>query len=630
MKKILLPLLIALSLFCGCNTDEATHYERTNSMFADSLGGNISAGQWWRTSVTLIVNVTTDEPVKLWLTTSQYGVTYLCDYKELDKSMTVKMTAPQGQEDLYLNYIYKNRKRSQAVTLSGKTEEFINLDVSSSSQSARTTRAGATPPASLCGNSIQGNASYYQFTDVQLGDFFHMMDLVKNNLDAKNVLGLNCNYELESNGPFYITWANGYEAEQRSRILGYFYHSPNTYDDIKYVDLSETHKWDYIDGLSKVQYQFREDISVDGWVFKANTWYDANFDMHDTYGATKANNPDRIGDDAYNSQEVYYRYSEEISAVRGISFLIDVPEGMRIGFYLRSDEEPLPSQWNLLQTQGIRPYVANADDFMGTCFCVEKMNVIGNGRGQHRSFIADYDEVIWMGMEDLLNGGDHDCNDVIFGVVADLPILMPDIVDPELVTEPPTPTVDEADPFPWTIAYEDVYRDPDFDFNDAVIKLLPDYENERCCIMAMATGSPQRMYLHFDGPDGDQLIGEMHEMMGASLTYINTKGSMANTPFVMVDCVPWPKGYTMAEDAKRFYIEIQRGSCEDCSDVITLAHEPGKMPEALLVAGEWQWPLEGVHIFNTYEEFPNWAQDVTRTRFWEWYKSPQLNTYVSY
>ena len=138
------------------------------------------------------------------------------------------------------------------------------------------------------------------------------------------------------------------------------------------------------------------------------------------------------------------------------------------------------------------------------------------------------------------------------------------------------------------------------------------------------------MYLHFDGPDGDQLIGEMHEMMGASLTYINTKGSMANTPFVMVDCVPWPKGYTMAEDAKRFYIEIQRGSCEDCSDVITLAHEPGKMPEALLVAGEWQWPLEGVHIFNTYEEFPNWAQDVTRTRFWEWYKSPQLNTYVSY
>lgn len=635
MKYIPISFLFIISLLCGCNTEEATQYERTNAMFIDSLGGNISVEQWWRTAVTLKVNVTTDEPMKVWLTASQYGITYLCDYKELSNSTTITMTAPQGQGQLYLNYIYKKKILSQAVTLSGKTEEFINLNVSNRSRKAPQTRAGTSPPASLCGNSIQGNAKYYQFTDIQLDDFFTMMDLVKNNLDAKNVLGLNCNYELESNGPFYITWANGYEAEQRSRILGYYYHSPNTYDDIKYVDLSETHKWDYIDGLAKVQYQFDQDISVDGYLFKANTWYDANFDMHDTYGATKANNPDRVGDNAYNSQEVYYRYSKEISAMRGISFLIDVPEGMRIGFYLRSDEEPLPSQWNLLQSLGVKPYVSNSSDFMGTCFCAEKMNEIGNGRGKHRSFIADYEEVIWMGMEDLLDGGDHDCNDVIFGVVADLPIFMPDIVDPELVTDPMSPTIDEVDPFPWTIAYEDTYRDPDFDFNDAVIKLLPDYINERCCVMVMAAGSPQRLYLHYDGPDGDRVLGEMHELMlggrfDSGTTYINTKGSLASTPFVTVDCVPWPKEYTMANDAKRFYIEIQRGSCTDCNDFITLAQEPGKMPEALLVAGEWKWPMERVHIFDTYEDFPSWARDVTRTRFWEWYSVPTGNTFVSY
>jgi LruC domain-containing protein len=86
----------------------------------------------------------------------------------------------------------------------------------------------------------------------------------------------------------------------------------------------------------------------------------------------------------------------------------------------------------------------------------------------------------------------------------------------------------------------------------------------------------------------------------------------------------------MAEDAKRFYIEIQRGNCNDCSDVITLAHEPGMMPEALLVAGEWQWPMEGRRISEAYLDFPKWAQDETRTRFWEWYKTPEMNTYVSY
>jgi LruC domain-containing protein len=86
----------------------------------------------------------------------------------------------------------------------------------------------------------------------------------------------------------------------------------------------------------------------------------------------------------------------------------------------------------------------------------------------------------------------------------------------------------------------------------------------------------------------------------------------------------------MANDAKRFYIEVQRGTCSDCTDVITLAQDPGHMPEALLVAGEWQWPMEGVHIFDAYDNFPQWARDETKIRFWEWYKTPEMNTYVSY
>jgi hypothetical protein len=639
MKYLSYLFSLFMLLVVGCSTEEATENERVNASFLDSIGGSVSAQQWWRTAVRLKVNVVTDNQVLLLLVGNQNGRSFLYDRKEVSSSGSVIMTAPQGQgSTLSLLASYKGKTTTQEITLSGKPEDVVNLNLTST----RSAQTRAVHPASLSGRSIRGDAQYHQFTDSQLNEFFEMMSLNEERADAKNVLNLNCNYELESNGPFYITWATGKEAEQRSRILGYYYHSPYTYDDIRYVDLSETHKWDYIDGLAKVQYQISITDEVDGYRFVPNTWYDANFDMHDTYGSTKVNNNDRLGDNNYNAQAVYDRYLTNISALRGISFKIDVPEGMRIGFYLRADEEPYPAQWDLVQSVNIRPYVTNRQYFMGTCFSAEFLNVEGNGKGTHRSFIEPYDEIYWMGMEDLVEGGDHDCNDVIFGVVADMKIWMPTIVDPRLKDpepvdpdpqDPEPPSVDvDADPFPWTIAYEDVYRNADFDFNDAVIKVVPDYENELCCVTVMAAGSTSRMYLHYDGPDGDQNLGEVHELFGKNRKqdYINTQGALASTPFTSVDCVPWPSTYTMAEDAKRFYIEVQRGTCDDCSDVITLAHEPGKMPEAVLVAGEWQWPLEGTHISSAYDDFPKWAQDVTRTRFWEWYKTPNYDTFVTY
>lgn len=92
----------------------------------------------------------------------------------------------------------------------------------------------------------------------------------------------------------------------------------------------------------------------------------------------------------------------------------------------------------------------------------------------------------------------------------------------------------------------------------------------------------------------------------------------------------WPKSYTMAQDAKRFYIEVKRGTCEDCADVITLANESGKTPEALLIAGEWKWPKEGTNIMNTYDTFADWSKDVTKLAYWNWYSYPKSNTYVNY
>ncbi len=625
MRHFIYILFLIVFFVTSCSTDEISETERTRSEFIDSIGGKISDLQWWHTSVSLKVDVTTEDSVKLLLFGIQGNRRVLYDYKIVDTSGVVSMTIPQGQvKTVYLRSICNQKSKFQSITLSGKPEETVSVNTTVTQ--AALTRADEKP-ASLCGQSINKDAHYISLTDDQIESFFTLMATKKSGVDAKKVDGLICNYEVESNGPFFITWVSGYEASQKSHILGYYYHSAVSYDDITYVDLSETHKWDYIDGLSKVQYQINIEDSIDGHYFMPYTWYDANFDMSDLYGATICNNMDRVGDNAYNMHGVYKRYGIGISAMRGISFKIDVPEGVRVGFYLRCDEEPLPEQWTMLRMNGIRPYTENQDEFMGTNFSAEFMNIIGKGNGKHRSFIKDSGDIYWMGMEDVLDGGDLDCDDVIFGVTTDLSIHMPIIVDPILQSD----SLDDYDPFPWTIAYEDVNRKADYDFNDAVIKLVPDYKNEQCCVTVMAAGSDARMYLHYDGPDGDVNLGEIHELLGSShQTYINTREGIAVTPFTLIDCVPWPQGYTMANDAKRFYIEIQRGTCDDCTDVITLAQEPGKAPEAILVAGEWQWPKEGIHIKDAYSDFPGWAGDVTKTQIWDWYQYPETDTYVSY
>ena len=405
-------------------------------------------------------------------------------------------------------------------------------------------------------------------------------------------------------------------------MLGYYYHSPGTYEDIQYVDIAETEVYDYIDGLAKVQYQVNE-TTAKKYGVTANHWYDANFDMKDTWDS----NPTwglRANDDTYSCMAAYKRYGKGITALRGITFKVDVPKGMRVGFYDRWDVTPRPDQYDRLVRYGVRPYTTR-DNFMGTSYSAERMNVI-NQNGNFRSFIDEHENVMWMGMENDITGGDLDCNDVIFGVTVKMAIYKPGVVEPDL-----QPIAEYDEVMPWTIAFEDVARNADFDFNDAVIKLMPDPKKELCTVTVMAAGSKARMYLHYDGPDGDQNLGEIHELLGGKSTeLINTPMSIVSTPFVEVGSVKWPKGYNVATDAGRFYIEIQRGTCEECTDMITLADSPGKMPQALLVAGEWKWPKEGTHIFSTYHIFPSWAKDATKVNYWGWYGSPISGNYVTY
>lgn len=635
--------MMALSLtMLSCSTENGySEFERTQAYFLDKLNGAVSPSQWWKTSVTVYVKVETSAPTELWMISEDESTIF--DYRKVEQNGDYAMTVPQGKGmTIKLVSICNRHKKYQTITLTGKNTEQVFLYVTEdNNRSANSQVVSKFPMAissmeddgphcdpnvhySLHGNSIVGGTEHYEFTIDQKLELVEMLKILTHEaVNAKTGHGLNCDYELESKGPFRITWLTGYEANQQSQILGYYYHSPNTYEDIEFHDLSDTQKYDIIDGFAKVQYQIRDTsyVAHPEYGILPNKWYDANFDMSDKFGSTSANNSNRIGDQAYNGMEVFRIFGTGVSRLRGISFPIDVPEGKHLGFYLKNDEVKKPEQWDALKKIGIKNIGAR-DNWKATNFCVEAFN----DKKTHRSCILPYTHTIWMGMENVYTGGDFDCNDVIFGITTEIGIVQPSPVEPDI-----NYIVSGLEKMPWTIAYEDVGREADFDFNDAVIKVVPDYEQETCCVTVEAAGSPYRMYLHYDGPDGDVNMGEIHELLGGKPGHkINTATSVPEEPFVEIDCVPWPKTYTMSEDAKRFWIEVERGTCTDCTDAITLAQTPGQLPEAMLIAGEWKWPMEEVHIFSAYNSFPQWAKDVSKTGYWNWYSNAKAGTTVSY
>lgn len=637
-----LALLPLLTTSCA-KEDGYSELERTQAYFLDKLNGAVSPSQWWKTSVTLHVDVRTWASTNILLMSEDENT--LFDYIQVEQSGIYKMTAPQGKGmNLKLIYVCNKKKNSQTITLTGKNAEQITVIVPESW--AKTPLAKSTPTAptveaedtptddgprfdpnvdfSLHGYSMVGGAEHYEFELQEKLELVEMLKILsQEGINAKTGHHLNCDYELESNGPFRITWLTGYEAYQDSHVLGYYFHSPDTYTDIEFHDLAETHKYDIIDGLAKVQYQIRDTsyVAHPEYGILPNKWYDANYDMRDLFGAKTASNLKRVGDQAYNGMEVFRIFGTGVKRLRGISFPIDVPIGKHVGFYLKKDEVLNSAQWDQLHRIGIKN-IGERENWKACNFSVEALNI----NKTHRSCIIPKNKTTWMGMEDMLTGGDLDCNDVIFGITTDIGVLQPTPVEPDI-----NYVIEGHEPMPWTIAYEDVGREADFDFNDAVIKIVPDYEKETCCVTVEAAGSPYRMYLHYDGPDGDVNMGEIHEILGGRYgRKINTSTSVAEEPFVEIDCVPWPKEYSIGEDAKRFWIEVQRGTCVDCTDAITLAMEPGQLPEALLVAGEWKWPMEGVHIFSAYNSFPQWAKDVSKTGYWGWYSNSKAGTTVSY
>ena len=611
-KNIYLALMAGTLTLVSCSNDkEMSAVERTHTSFENLLGGAYSPMQWWRTAVKMKVSATTQDTADVYAFFVGEESGTLFDYKRVTKDSTFCMTVPQTHET---RVVLMAKTRTNTVTkeiiLTGMPEQTVDFDISQLKENTTETRAFS--PSTRAGQSLYGtdilrNTGY---TEVNREGIDIVTQYTKEGLDIEKN-GLNGNYELISQGPFKVTMFYGFTGQYKSRILGYYRHSPGTYQDLELVDMVDTHAYDYINGEAKLQYQ------LDG----IDTWFDSNFDYRDGYTAPFTTMADRLGDDVYNIQHVMDKYGNRMTKARGLTWEINVKPGDRIGFYLKMEGQQNSAQRELDVKKGL-PSGRLPNPMYETNWSAKVLNT----DGKHRSVLIQDHGYTIMGMEDATSIGDFDCNDVLFGLHADMESEMPLITVPDIDIILPSMKKQT-----WTVAYEDVWREADFDFNDAVIRIVPDYENETCNVTLMAAGSTAKMYLHYDGPDGDQNLGEIHELFGQKrLSKINTTSSFASVPFVDLGDVKWLSNYTASDDAKRFYIEVQRGSCVNCGDQLTLPYEPGVMPQAILVAGSWHWPKEGTDISAAYQTFPTWAMDMTRLGYWNWHASPLSESSVSY
>lgn len=632
------------ALFTSCSQEVYSEYERVKTNFLQTIKGNIDPNHMWKTAVKVDVDVKSKEKsdVKSYVKVDRKK--YLTDKKSLPEGGGVTtMTVPQGMSyGATIVAESEGKTKSQNITFSGSPVQNVTMDLIGTRSSdmpfevaSLETRATTkdewgnhhAPNDALWGKSyLRPEDTPLYYTNWPVDIWRYVCGYAGESVDPSTI-GETVNFELVSKGPFDITLFCGQLTSTHEATMGYYYHSEGSYDDYQEVDLCDIHQYDYLDGKPIIQYR------------RKGEWWDANYDMRDLPTGYKGDLKARADDECYNSVRMALG-NNDITDMRGLTFHVTVPEGKRMGFYIRQDGKNEAAQEykqrQALQKLGL-PIERMHAPFKVTCFSSKKFNNTYDLEKPYRGWIHQDEDFYFMGIENEWDPSkcDHDCNDVMFAMTAGAVGVLPEVIDldEEKPVNPDDPVVDEEIILPWTIAYEDVYRDADFDFNDGVIKLVPDFDNQQVCVTVLAAGIDEKVYLHYEAPDGtDMMLGELHEILGRTADRpVNTNSSVVEVPGVQVDCVPWPDYFTMANDAQRFRLEIVRGDCGgECSDWLQLAKEPGQLPQAILVAGEWKWPKESININNVYPNFSYWAKDATKLNYWEWYQSAKSGTYVSY
>lgn len=661
-SSLWITVAIAISVMgCVDSPDDSLFENRYKADFEAMLGGQIDKKQTWVTGSVIQANVVTSGEATVSVYTLGKETRTLYARQKVNGSGQLTFAIPQNKDEhIAFEADYGDAEkvyRKMDLTMALKQQGSIDLTRTATTRAEMAaSNSRPNPPASLCGTSNQSTEGGYAghnfgYTSFPGWTWDNLGEAIPEgqNPNGKQIT----NYELISTGPFYLSLIYGFTGTTTTTILGYYYYSkPGVYNDLVMVDLCEVLRYDYIDGYAKTQFQR----------IGESTWTDSNFDHYDGEGddGFTAKNADRKGDGIRCTWRDNKRYGgvNGIQGVRGLTFQINVPIGYRLGFYLKAGSKQT-DQINNLKDLGVAAKYYNISQ--GLCFSGADLNTRVS-KYPFRSVIKRYDGYTFMGLDDSPGGGDFDCNDVSFGLTAgnggSLPgVLLPGVKDLDkdvyynsdgTTSEVPTDNyvqnvIEGRDPYDfgttttpgggeeeqevipsvndlpaWTIAYEDLGTTDDFDFNDVVIKVVPNTAN-KAKVYLCATGGSLEAEIHYEGPTGDIMFGTSHQLLG-SMT--NTNGTLTK-PIQLIGEVEWPNGYTMPTDAWRFYILVK-------GQKISVNRAPGEAPKAICAQGDWHWPSERVNLTTAYPLVGKWGMNVDDAEARDWYMHPKEGTTVSF
>lgn len=610
---------------------------------------SVDPKQTWMTSETVQLDISIDDEADITAQTIMNEKVTVLGQTHLKGSGVMFLDIPQGIGSSF-GLVYDdgvNAKQYRQINLVGNNAKVIDVNFQSTSKTrsvapaAQSVSTRAATNSSLYGNSIIKDCGYLNFGPWGWGDVKKALVESKNSKENMSTLidyeiqgkGLMEGGEMQANDTILLSFLYGYTGQTAARTLGYYYHSPGSYGDIVFKDIAEVLQLDYYNGNAKVQYQLDD----------KPTWYDANFDYKDTpSNPNNANSATRRGDDAYNTLNVHDYYGDKLTAIRGLTFKLSIPKGMEFGFYLRTDEPSLSDeQKNLLKNLGVPE--SKLPKFRANYSCAN-MNPPSkkptNNKATFRSAIAIYDNFTFMGMDDDLDGGDLDCNDVTFAlsnIKGEKYIpeftegtknsnLNKDVIEkhPEYINPP---SLEGTNLQSWTLAFENAGLGNDYDFNDVVLKVTPDTKNGKAEVKLLATGAKRKTEVYFKGT----LLGEVHDLFGVSSdTYVNTTSNTTTTKAVTLPSIDWPKNTTMEEQRMNFSLKVYNddGTLDREFSMNDLLNNK-QSPQALCVAGNWKWPKERIAVHVAYPLIGKWGVNFNKAEYSNWYSQPKADAVVT-
>lgn len=661
-----LTLLMALTapiVLGSCSEDEGlATTDTTSSGWSGFFDGQADPDNTWMTSVPVQVNITTPRKGTVVAQTIKNSKTVTLGEATINGSGTMMLDVPQSDIASF-GLVFDDGtgfKQYQRIDLKSGKQQVANVKFVTQQPFSTPAKAPAKAATNktLYGQSILPAYGYMNFGSWAWDDVARAVP--ENVAASRNVKALK-DYEIMARGEVttigelrynetvYLSFLYGHTGCVEKRILGYYVHSANAdgtanYADIEFHDIADVMSYDYYDGKAKVQYQ------LDGVTSK---WHDANFDYTDTpTNPNGAHLAARRGDDAYGTYNVNANYGNRITAVRSLTYKLEIPKGKVFGFYLKDGVKAISND----QKQKMLAAGVPADKLPTNLANYTKAAFNhGNNFKGIRSAFAIYDNFTFMGLDDTMDGGDGDCNDVTFALsnvrgeklvpqfskeTTESEINKPTITNPDApdyVNPAPDPTekpdggnteqdTDYESLQHWTLAFENAGLDNDFDFNDVVLEVTPDTKNHKAYVYLMATGAMRHTEIYYQKSDGsEQFLGEVHQLFGvANGKYVNTtEGAATSSPVLVADDLEWPEGSTMDNSRHKFILKVYDDyESKQLSRIVRSSDLINGSPQVLCIAGHWAWPMETTKVHGAYPLLGKWAIDFNKTDNWNWHSHP--------